>query len=214
MDKTLALQAELRERMGSKASAAVRKKGRIPGIVYGHKEEPIAISLDAHDFVEGVHHGHRLMDITVNGATEKMLIKELQYDYLGRNIVHVDLMRVDVTEMIKVDVPVELKGVAKGVQDGGVVEANLSKIEVECLAINIPTSIVVSVKDLGVGESIKAGEIKLPDGVKLVTAPDLIVTSCRIVAEAKTTEQLEAEAPAAPEVITEKAPKAEEGAEQ
>ena len=67
MDKTLALQAELRERIGSKAAAAVRKQGRIPGIVYGHKEQPVAISLDAHDFLEGVHHGHRLMDITING---------------------------------------------------------------------------------------------------------------------------------------------------
>ncbi len=214
MDKTFALQAELRERTGSKATTAVRKRGRIPGIVYGHKEVPVAISLDAHDFVEGVHHGHRLMDITIQGATEKMLIKDLQYDHLGRDIVHVDLMRVDVTEMIEVTVPVEVKGIAKGTQEDGVLEVNTSRLEVECLAISIPSSIVVSVKDLGVGESIKAGDIKLPEGVRLVTAPDIIVVSCRIVAEAKTTEQVEAEAPAAPEVITEKAPKAEEGEEQ
>lgn len=213
MDKTLTLQAELRDRIGSKAAASVRKRGRIPGIVYGHKKDPVAISLDAHDFVEGVHHGHRLMDITIDGATQKMLIKALQYDHLGRTIVHVDLMRVDVTEMIQVNVPVELKGIAKGTHDGGVVESNASRLEVECLAISIPASIVVSIKDLGVGESIKAGDIKLPEGVKLITPPDAYVVSCRIVAEAKTTEQVEAEAPAAPEVITEKEPKAEEGAE-
>jgi len=213
MDKTLALQAELRERIGSKASAAVRKRGRIPCIVYGHKQEPVAISVDAHDFLEGVHHGHRLMDVTVNGATEKMLIKELQYDHLGRDVVHVDLMRVDVTEMIEVSVPVELKGVAKGVADGGIVESHADELEIECLAINIPESIVVSIKDLGVGDSIKAGDVKLPEGAKLVTLPETIVVSCRVVAEAKTTEQLEAETPVAPEVITEKAPKAEEGAE-
>ena len=71
----------------------------------------------------------------------------------------------------------------------------------------------MSIKDLGVGESIKAGDVKLPEGVKLVTSPDTIVVSCRVVAEAKTTEQVEAETPAAPEVITERAPKAEEGAE-
>jgi len=213
MDKTLALQAELRERIGSKAASAVRKKGRIPCIVYGHKEEPVAISVDAHDFLEGVHHGHRLMDVIINGATEKMLIKSLQFDYLGRDVVHVDLMRVDVTEMIKVDVPVELKGVAKGASEGGVVESNTDHLEIECLAINIPEKIVVVIKDLGVGESIKAGDLKLPDGVKLVSLPDTAVVSCRIVAEAKTTEQVEAEAPAAPEVITEKAPKADEGAE-
>ena len=213
MDKTLTLQAELRDRIGSKAAATVRKRGRIPGIVYGHKEDPVAISVDAHDFLEGIHHGHRLMDITIDGATQKMLIKALQYDHLGRNIVHVDLMRVDVTERIKVNVPVELKGVAKGTHEGGVVESNTSRLEVECLAVEIPPSIVISIKDLDVGESIKAGDVKLPEGVKLVTSPETFVVSCRIVAEAKTTEQLEAEAPAAPEIITERAPEAEEGAE-
>lgn len=214
MDKTLALQAELRERIGSKAAAADRKRGRIPCIVYGHKEQPVAISLDAHDFLLGVHHGHRLLDVTVNGATEKMLIKELQFDHLGRNVVHVDLIRVDVTEMLKVSVPIELKGVAKGVHDGGVVESNTDHLDIECLAINIPGSIVVLIKDLGVGESIRAGDIKLPEGVKLVTAPETPVVNCRVVAEVKTTEQLEAETPVAPEVITEKAPKGEEGAEK
>lgn len=213
MDKTLALQAELRERIGSKAASAVRKQGRIPCIVYGHKQEPVAISVNAHDFLEGIHHGHRLVDITINGTTEKMLVKELQFDHLGRDIVHVDLMRVDVTEMITVDVPVEIKGIAKGTSEGGVVESNTDHLEIECLAINIPEKITVIIKDLGVGETIKAGDIKLPEGVKLVSSPETAVVSCRIVAEAKTTEQLEAEAPAAPEVITEKAPKGEEEAE-
>ena len=210
MDKTLTLQAELRDRIGSKGAAAVRKRGRIPGIVYGHKKDPVAISLDAHDFVEGVKHGLRLIDVTIDGDTQKMLIKALQHDHLGRTIVHVDLMRIDVTERIEVEVPVELKGVAKGTHDGGVVESHIDHLDVECLAIEIPASIVVSIKELGVGESIKAGDIKLPDGVKLVTPAESYVVSCRIVAEAKTTEQLEAEAPAAPEVITEREPKAEE----
>lgn len=213
MEQTLALQAELRERIGSKAAAALRKRGRIPCIVYGHKKDPIAISLDAHDFVEGVHHGHRLMDITIDGATEKMLIKDLQYDYLGRDIVHVDLIRVDVTEMIEVTVPVELKGVAKGTHEGGIVDSNTDHLEVECLAIRIPESIVVPVKELGVGESIKAGDVKLPEGVKLVTPPDIIVASCHLVAAAKTTEEIEAEAPTAPEVIREREGEKEEGGE-
>jgi large subunit ribosomal protein L25 len=213
MDKTLALQAELRERIGSKAAAAARKQGRIPCVVYGHKEEPVAITVNAHDFLEGIHHGHRLMDITINGATEKMLIKELQFDHLGRDVVHVDLMRVDVTEMIKVSVPVELKGIAKGVADGGVVESNTDHLEIECLAINIPEKVVVVIKDLGVGESIKAGDVKLPEGVKLMSLPDIALVTCRVVAEAKTTEQIEGEAPAAPEVIRAREPKAEEGAE-
>jgi large subunit ribosomal protein L25 len=213
MDNSITLQAEIRDRAGSKAAAAVRKRGRIPAVVYGHKQTPVSISLDAHDFVEGLHHGHRLLDVAISDRTEKMLIKELQYDHLGRDIIHVDLIRVDVTEMITVTVSLELKGTAKGTADGGVVEAHADHLEIECLAVNIPESLVVSVKDLGVGESIHAGDVKLPDGVKLVTPAETIVATCRVLAVAKTTEELEAEAPAAPEVIRERKPEGEEGAE-
>jgi large subunit ribosomal protein L25 len=186
MDKTLSLQAEVREHIGSKAATAVRRSGRIPAIVYGHKEEPVAISLDAHDFVEGLHHGHRLMDITVAGNTGKMIVKELQYDHLGRRIIHVDLMRVDVTERIEMSVPIELKGTAKGTQEGGVVEQHMDHLEVECPVIAIP------------------------ENVKLVTPADTIMVSCRVLAEVKTTEQVEAETPVAPELIREREAKAEE----
>jgi large subunit ribosomal protein L25 len=209
MIEALSLEAELREQIGSKAAAAVRRRGRVPAIVYGHKQEPLAISLDAHDFAEGLHHGHRLLDVAVSGKAEKMIIKDLQYDHLGRTILHVDLMRVDVSERIEVEVPLELKGVPKGTHEGGVLEAHLDHLEVECLAIDIPESIVVSVKDLDVGQSLHARDVKLPDGVKLVSQPDLIVATCRVLIEAKTTEQLEAETPVAPEVIRERAPEGE-----
>jgi large subunit ribosomal protein L25 len=173
----------------------------------------VAISLDAHDFVEGLHHGHRLMDITVDGKTQTALIKALQYDYLGRDVIHADLMRVDVTEVIKVMVPVELKGVPKGAKEGGVLEAQMTRLEVQCLAINIPEAIVISIKDLDIGQAIHAGEVQLPEGVTLVSPAELIVAACRIVAEVKTTEQVEAETPVAPEVIgAEKEP--EEAAEE
>jgi large subunit ribosomal protein L25 len=84
MAKTLLLKAEVREHTGSKAVRKIRQKGQIPAIVYGHKQEPVAISLDEHDFVEGLHHGHRLMDIQIGRNKEKMIVKEFQYDYLGK----------------------------------------------------------------------------------------------------------------------------------
>jgi len=211
MIEALSLQAELREHTGSKGAAAVRRNGRIPAIVYGHKQEPIAISLNAHDFLEGLRHGHRLLEVAISGNTEKMIIKDLQYDHLGRTILHADLMRVDVTERIKMDIPVEIKGVPKGTQEGGVLESHMDHLEVECLAIDIPDAFVVSVKDLDVGQSIYARDVKLPDGVKLITQADLIVATCRVLQEAKTTEQIEAETPVAPEVISAREPKAEEG---
>jgi large subunit ribosomal protein L25 len=213
MAKTLSLEAQVREHTGSKAAAVVRRQGRIPAIVYGHQEQPVAVSLDAHDFLEGLHHGQRLMDIQIAGKNEKAIIKDLQYDYLGRDVIHADLMRVDVTEVIKVTVPLELKGIPKGTQEGGVLAAHANRIEVQCLAVNIPELIVVSVKELGVGEAIHAGQIQLPEGVTLVSPAELLVATCHVLTEVKTTEQVVAEMPAVPEVIgAEKAP--EEGAEE
>ena len=203
MEKMLLLKAEVREHTGSKAVRKIRQKGRIPAIVYGHKQEPVAISLDAHDFVEGLHHGHRLMDIQVGRKKQKMIVKELQYDYLGKNIIHADLMRVDVTESIHVTVPIELKGTAAGSHEGGIVEGHADHLEIECRATDIPETIVISVKELHVGEALHAGDIELPSGVKLVSSPEMLLVTCHLVAAAKTTEEVEEEMPAAPEVITE-----------
>ncbi len=203
MGKTLLLKAELREYTGSKAVRKIRDQGRIPAIVYGHKQESVAISLDAHDFLEGLHHGHRLMDIQVGRKKEKMIVKELQYDHLGQNIIHADLMRVDVTESVRVTVPIELKGTATGTHEGGIVEEHADHLEIECKATDIPEKIVVSVKELHVGEALHAGDIELPSGVKLISSPELLMVTCHLVAAAKTTEEVEEEIPAAPEVIGE-----------
>ena len=215
MEKSLLLKAEIREQTGSGHAAKVRKAGRIPAVVYGHKEETVAISLDAHNLVEGLHHGHRVMDVQIGKKQQKMIIKALQYDHLGRDIIHVDLMRVDVTETIRVAVPIELKGTAKGTHEGGVVEMHTNRLEIECKVTDIPEAIVVSVKEIGVGDTLHASDVELPSGVKLVSAPSTLLVTCSLVAAAKSTEELEAELPAAPEVIGEvKEEAGEEGAEE
>jgi len=203
MAKALLLKAEIREQTGTKAVKKVRRQGQIPAIVYGHKESPIAISLDAHNFIEGLHHGYRLMDVQIGRKKEKMIVKELQYDHLGKNILHADLMRVDVSEVIKVTVPIELKGTALGVHEGGIVEQHTNHLEIECKVTEIPESITVSIKDMNLGGAIHAGEIQLPEGVKLVSSADTLLATCHLVIAAKTTEEMEEEIPAAPEVIGE-----------
>ena len=214
MEKTLLLKAELREHAGSKHAAKVRKQGRIPAILYGHKQEPVAISLDAHNFVEGLHHRHRLMDVQIGKKKEKMIVKDLQYDYLGKNIIHADLMRVDVTETIKVTVPIELKGTAKGTHEGGIIEEHADHLEFECKATDIPETIVVWVKEVSVGDALHAGDIELDSNIKLVSDPGTLLVTCHLVAAAKSTEQIEEEVPVAPEVIGKEADKQEEQEEQ
>ncbi len=202
MEKTLQLIANIREHTGSKAAARERKQGRIPAVVYGHKQEPVAISVDAHNLVEGLHHGQRLMDVQIGKKSQKMLLKDLQYDYLGKNIIHVDLMRVDITETVKVTVPIELKGTAKGTHEGGVISEHTDHLEIECQAADIPESIVVSVKDMDVGDTLHAGDVELPAGTRLSSSPDILLVTCSLVAAAKAVEEIEEEIEA-PEVISE-----------
>ena len=210
MSETMVLKAEVRQDIGTKHAARLRKEGKLPMVVYGHGKETVSISLNSHEFTEGIHHGHRLFEVQIDGKPETLLIKELQYDHLGNDVIHADMVRVDLAEIVKVSVAIEQKGTSKGSHEGGIVDEVLSELEVECKVSDIPSVIEVSVKELGVGESIHAGDIELPAGVTLVTDPQAIVLGCHLVAAAKTTEELEEEMPVAPEVITEKAEESSE----
>jgi len=206
MENTLLLKAEVREQTGTKVAARLRKKGRIPAIIYGHKQEPAPISLDAHDFSQGLHHGHRLMNIDVNGKETAVIVKDLQYDYLGRDIIHVDMIRVDVTERIKISVPIELKGTAKGTHEGGIVEEHATCIDIECLVSSIPEVIIVNIKDVGVGDVLHASDITLPENTKLASPAETLLVTCHLKAAAVSEDDAveEEETPGSPEVITEK----------
>ncbi|MHC4122938.1 MAG: 50S ribosomal protein L25 [Planctomycetota bacterium] len=209
MGKAVHLKAEIREKSGTKHAVKVRRQDRMPGVIYGHKQEPVAVSLNKHDFVEVLHHGHRLFDVEINGKAEKVMVKDLQYDNLGKDVIHVDLMRVDVTETVKVSVPIEFKGTAAGAHEGGIIVEHSDSIEIECKATDIPEKIIISVKELNVGENLHASDIELSAGTKLASAPEMLIAACTVVAKAKSTEEIEEEAPVAPEVIGEK--KEEEG---
>jgi large subunit ribosomal protein L25 len=204
MAQELVLKAENRENTGTKNAQRLRQEGKMPAVVYGHGKDPVSIILDTHDFVEGIHHGHRVMDLEMPEGKATVMIKDLQYDYLSRFIIHADLIRVDVTERVTVEVPIELKGEPKGTQEeGGILEPQADAIEIECVVTNIPESLPVSVDEMELGDSLLAKDVKLPSGVKLVSDPEFLIAVCRFVEEEKTTEELEEEMPEAPEVIGE-----------
>jgi large subunit ribosomal protein L25 len=211
--KEILLKAETRKDIGTKHAATLRKQKKIPAIVYGHKEQPTAIAIDQHAFAEGLHHGHRLFDVEIGGKTEKLMIKSVQHDYLGSTIIHADFIRVDLSEKVTVEVPINFKGVPAGKQEGGILESHLDKLEIECAVVEIPASIEVSVKALKVGESIFAKDVVMPTGVKLMTNPEALLIACFIPAAAPVEEAVPTgEEPTSPEVLTERKPK--EGEEE
>lgn len=196
------LKAERRTRIGGKAVYRLRAEGKIPGIIYGHGETPEPISVDAHDFVVALEHGARTMTLDVEGRATQHLIKEVQYDALGSKVIHADFMRVDVNERVRVSVGIELRGVPKGVAEGGVLDQPLAEIEVECLAMAIPDTLRPLVTHLGVGESLLVADIPVPEGVVVMDDPDTVVATVRVLTGEIETEVVEAEGESAmPELI-------------
>lgn len=208
------LQATPRQAAGSRAAQRLRKSGKLPGIVYGHEQEPEPVAVDAHEVSLLLEHGAHLVELDMDGKSQPALIKDVQFAYLGTEPVHVDFMRVGRDERVTVKVPIEYKGTPVGLNEGGVLEHDLVDLEIECLAIEIPDSIRAAIADLHLGQSLHVRDIQLPEGVTAVTSPDAIVCSVRAKkAEAEVAPVAEGEAAAEPEIITRKKEGEPEGEE-
>jgi len=200
--KTRMLKATRRVQLGTRYSRRERKAGRIPAIIYGHKEDPEPILLDAHDVGVELAHGVHVLSVELGGNERQYLIKEVQYDYLASAPVHIDLMRVDLDERVTVRIPVELRGVPKGVSEGGVLDQLLAEVEVECVVTQIPESFRPLVTGLGVGETLFVRDLDLPPGVTIRNDPDDRIAMVRMLAEEpEALEPAISEESAQPEVI-------------
>jgi len=161
-------------------------------VIYGHAEKPETVSVDRHEFDVALAHGARTLALEVEGSTLQYLIKEVQYDHLGIQPIHIDLMRVDVDERVRVSVQVELRGVPKGVTEGGTLDQLLSEVEIECLALAIPEKLQMLVSHLGIGEFLYVKDLELPDGVSALTDGDHPVATVRVLVEEEAPEEVEA----------------------
>jgi large subunit ribosomal protein L25 len=175
MAESVALVAEPREGSGSQAARRLRRKGLIPAVLYGHKEETICLALPGTEVEKAIRRGVRVVDLKADGKEEKALIRDVQWDHLGKELLHVDFTRVAVDERIVVTVPLELRGVAPGVNAGGTLDQPIHALSVECLAISIPDSIRVNIGELQIGGAIHVKDLVLPPGVKAMSDPDAIV---------------------------------------
>ncbi|MFO0973124.1 MAG: 50S ribosomal protein L25 [Phycisphaerae bacterium] len=173
------LKAEARKTAGSREAARLRKAGQVPGIVYGHKQTPAAIAVDPKQLERQIAAGGHLFTLDLSGKRETCLLKDVQYDALGLHPVHVDFVRVDLNEKVKVKVPLELRGPAKGQAEGGVVSQMMMDLEVECLVSSIPGSIRVSITELGLNQMLHVRELPLPSGVRALADAEVIVAMCR-----------------------------------
>jgi large subunit ribosomal protein L25 len=208
MAETLVLDVQERKTSGSHIARRLRKLGQTPAVVYGHKEATVSLTIPTEGISKAIRQGVRIIDLKHDGKVEKALIRAVQWDSFGQDILHVDFTRVAADEKIHIDVRVELRGVAPGVTAGGVLVQPIHSLHVECLVISIPESIRVSVAELQLNQIIHVSDLKLPEGVVVKNEPDAIVVQC----SPKVEETETAGEVAEPEVIGKKAEK-EEGEE-
>jgi large subunit ribosomal protein L25 len=190
--------------------------GRLPAIIYGHKKDPVAVSIDEKEILTHLHHGTHVLDIAVKGGgSETVLVKDLQFGYLGDNVVHIDFARVDLEEEVTVLVNLVYSGTAQAAaQAGAILSHDMTSLEVVCRVNDIPGEIPVDLNIMGEGTVITVAEIELPTGVRAAVEPETVVTHITFVKQEEEAVGEEAEvAPegSEPEVITEA--KAEEAGE-
>ena len=161
---------------GTKFARKLRKEGRIPAIIYGHKKDNTPISLTRDSVWEMIKKKTHLAELEIAGSpSETVLVREIQWDHLGKEIIHLDFARVSASDSIETEVPVELRGTAPGLAEGGILEQLIHDIVVVCRADAIPNSIKVDVSDLHIGKAIHIKELKLPEGLAVKGDPDSLV---------------------------------------
>jgi large subunit ribosomal protein L25 len=210
--QTAQVSARQRSELGSRANKRLRTAGYIPGVIYGHKEAVIPVTLPKKELTGHLTHGAHLFDLALDGKSEKVLVKEVQYDHLGIEVIHVDFARVSLDEKVEITVPLELKGTPKGEAEGGVLQQIISELEIECLVTDIPEAIRHNVSDLEKDAVLHIKDLQLPSGVRVLQDEDLIVATVREVQEAAAGEAAETTS-AEPEVIGRKATDDEGAAE-
>ncbi|MDB5298445.1 MAG: rplY [Phycisphaerales bacterium] len=208
MAQTITVTAQPRSALGSRANKRLRDTGFIPGVIYGHKQAVVPVTLPRKELSTHLTRGAHLFSLALGQMSETVLVKEVQYDHLGLEVLHVDFARVDLNERVTVTVPLELKGEPKGEAEGGVLQQILSELEIECLVTDIPDVIRHNVSELGLNSVLHVRELTLPPNVKPIQDGDQIVATVReIVEQAAAAPEGET---AEPEVIGRKP---EEGAE-
>ncbi|MDO4425106.1 MAG: 50S ribosomal protein L25 [Planctomycetia bacterium] len=171
------LEVKVRDTFGKRRVRRLRATGMVPANLYGHKQETVNLMIDEAAMKMILRRGHQIVKLT-GASSDEALIKEVQWNVWGNEILHVDFTRINANETVKATVPVVLKGDAAGLREGGVIETLIHEVEVECSAFNMPENIVISVTNLGLGQQITAADLKLPEGVTTDLAADTVMVVC------------------------------------
>jgi large subunit ribosomal protein L25 len=214
MRKDITITVEPRETRGKNEARRLRVRGMVPAVVYGIGSEPVSIAINPKE-VTGIlksGSGHNtIFDIDIQGSKAPVMIVDWQHEPIKSQLLHVDLLRIDLSKRVVVKIPVHTHGEAVGVKlQGGQHEIITRDIEIECLPDEIPEVFDVDITRLSIGQSIRASEIPLTGSMRLISPGDAVIS--HVIGVRATTDDAAATAVAEPEVV--KKGKKEEAGEE
>jgi large subunit ribosomal protein L25 len=168
----IVLNVEVRERAGSGASRAVRREGKVPGVLYGGKDAPVAIAVKQSEFRKALYTGKllgHLVTLRYGKETQPVIAKDVQFHPVTDEPTHFDLYRVSAHQQIRIAVAVHFRNhdASPGIKRGGTLNVNLHELELMVPADRIPEELVVDLTGLDIGDTIRAADIQLPAGAEL-----------------------------------------------
>jgi large subunit ribosomal protein L25 len=200
----MSLQVDKRERTGKGGCRQARMRGLIPAVVYGSGKDSVPIQVDRKTFVEmmrkaGSENPILLLKLSDTGQERHAMIRDMQRNPVSRQVIHIDFQRIEMTDKLRVTVPVELVGTAYGVKvEGGLIDFVVREVHIECLPGDIPKHLDLDVTELHAGQHAAAKDLKLPEGVALLDDPERVILS---VVHARTEEPGAEGGAAEPEII-------------
>lgn len=155
---------------GKSKARSLRREGMIPGIYYFHGEANVNLQIDKKKLYHAMSSGQHVFEVEMNGATQYVTIKGIQYHPVTDEVLHIDLMQVNMTEKMNFTIPISLEGEAEGVKEGGVLSQILTSVEVNCLPTNVPDNILVDVSGMELNSNMTIADIvDVPEDVEILS---------------------------------------------
>ncbi len=169
-----ALNTEVRKSTGKEQMKKLRAQGVIPAIYYHHGEEPIPLTVSTLEFNRVLRTGNKVIDITIDKKSKKVLIRDIQFHPVTEAVLHIDFQGVKLSEAIHVTVPVKFTGSAIGVREGGILEPLMHELDIRCKVSDVPHELTIDVSELTRGQGIYIKDLDFP-GVELLNPHDAMV---------------------------------------
>ena len=194
------LEVERREKVGSAATTRLRREGKVPAVLYGHGESNEHLAVPKVQVNTLMRHHSKTVELK-GAVSETALVNHVHWDPLGIEVLHLDLIRVNLKEEVEVTVAIHTRGDAVGVRNGGMLLENMHEVDIRCPAGGIPDALNVDVSALELGAHLTAGDLELPEGVILVTDPEMVIVHIEEPKGSADDDEAESGIGAEPEVI-------------